>query len=81
MTQQSENTETQRENTETQQHNYVADVYWDNRKRKWAACIREECGSTSVVRHRSLSALRDFLDSLSVGMRTHVPTLRKRREK
>ncbi len=54
---------------------YVADVYRDVRERKWRAVIYDECGSMTIVSHRSLSVLREFLDWRKVGLRVHRPQL------
>ena len=52
---------------------YVADVYRDVRARKWRAVIYDECGSTTIVSHRTLDGLCTFLDSRHIGQRIHRP--------
>ncbi len=52
---------------------YTAEVFPDRREQKWRAVIRDNCGSTTIVSHRSLSVLREFLDRQGVGLRVHRP--------
>lgn len=52
---------------------YTAEVYRDHANKQWRAVIRDDCGSTTIVSHRSLSVLREFLDRQGVGLRVHRP--------